>query len=191
MTGLLAIPLAPTLAGVLLAILVTNLGRAIFVPPMIAWLGDLFPATQRSQANAAFSPTFKGSECLCRFLVLRTLHTTRSRDRAHHSPTGDQDGHQRAACPLAQLSIMGPRLLGQTRPTPLRPLGVRSGRCCLGAAGPGPGVLPRAATGPARLRRAGSRLAGAAPPHRRPASPRGPRRGRARPPARSPDRARS
>jgi maltose/moltooligosaccharide transporter len=54
-TGLLAIPLAPTLAGVLLAILVTNLGRALFVPPMIAWLGDLFPAAQRSQANAAFS----------------------------------------------------------------------------------------------------------------------------------------
>ena len=54
-TGLLAIPLAPTLAGVLLAILVTNLGRALFVPPMIAWLGDLFPAPQRSQANAAFS----------------------------------------------------------------------------------------------------------------------------------------
>ncbi len=53
-TGLIAIPLAPTLAGVLLAILVTNLGRALFVPPMIAWLGDLFPATQRSQANVAF-----------------------------------------------------------------------------------------------------------------------------------------
>ena len=39
----------------MLAILVTNLGRALFVPPMVAWLGDLFPATQRSQANAAFS----------------------------------------------------------------------------------------------------------------------------------------
>jgi Na+/melibiose symporter-like transporter len=54
-TGLIVIPLAPTLAGVLGAILVTNVGRALFVPPMIAWLGDLFPATQRSQANAAFS----------------------------------------------------------------------------------------------------------------------------------------
>ena len=37
-----------------MAILVTNLGRALFVPPMVAWLGDLFPAAQRSQANAAF-----------------------------------------------------------------------------------------------------------------------------------------
>jgi Na+/melibiose symporter-like transporter len=33
--------------------LVTNLGRALYVPPMVAWLGDLFPAAQRSQANAA------------------------------------------------------------------------------------------------------------------------------------------
>lgn len=54
-SGLLVLPWAPTLAGVLVAILVTNLGRALFVPPMIAWLGDLFPAPQRSQANAAFS----------------------------------------------------------------------------------------------------------------------------------------
>jgi Na+/melibiose symporter-like transporter len=53
-TGLIALPLVPTLAGVLGAILVTNLGRALFVPPMVAWLGDLFPAGQRSQANAAF-----------------------------------------------------------------------------------------------------------------------------------------
>jgi len=54
-TGLIALPLVPTLAGVLGAILVTNLGRALFVPPMVAWLGDLFPAAQRSQATAAFS----------------------------------------------------------------------------------------------------------------------------------------
>ena len=52
--GLIAIPCAPTLPGVILAILVTNLGRALFVPPLVAWLGDLFPAAQRSQANAAF-----------------------------------------------------------------------------------------------------------------------------------------
>ena len=54
MLGLIAIPVAPTLAGVIVAILVANLGRALFVPPMVAWLGDLFPAAQRSQANAAF-----------------------------------------------------------------------------------------------------------------------------------------
>src|SRR4029450_12789998 len=85
--------------------------------------------------NYILYPTFKGSECPCRFLVLRTLHTMRRRDRAHHRPTGDKDGHQRAAGPRAPLSIIGPRLLVKTRPTPLRPLGLRSGLCCLGAAG--------------------------------------------------------
>jgi hypothetical protein len=29
-------------------------------------------------------PTFKGSECPCRFFVLRALHTTRRRDPARH-----------------------------------------------------------------------------------------------------------
>src|SRR5215468_4177008 len=52
--GLLAIPWAPTLPLVSVAILVTNIGRALFVPPLVAWLGDLFPAAQRSQANGAF-----------------------------------------------------------------------------------------------------------------------------------------
>jgi maltose/moltooligosaccharide transporter len=56
MLGLLAIPFAHTLAGVIVAILVTNLGRTLFVPPMMAWLGDCFPAALRSQANAAFGP---------------------------------------------------------------------------------------------------------------------------------------
>jgi maltose/moltooligosaccharide transporter len=54
MLGLIAIPLASTLTAIIVAMLVTNLGRALFVPPMLAWLGDLFPAAQRSQANAAF-----------------------------------------------------------------------------------------------------------------------------------------
>ena len=54
MLGLIAIPLTRTLAEISVALLVTNLGRALFVPPMVAWLGDCFPATQRSQANAAF-----------------------------------------------------------------------------------------------------------------------------------------
>jgi len=42
---LIAIPLARTLASVMVVVLVTNLGRALFVPPMVAWLDDLFPAT--------------------------------------------------------------------------------------------------------------------------------------------------
>ena len=52
--GFVAIPFAPSLRLVALAILGTNIGRAIFVPPMIAWLGDLYAPDQRSQANSAF-----------------------------------------------------------------------------------------------------------------------------------------
>ena len=56
-------------------------------------------------------PTFKGSECPCRFFALRALHTTRSRGPARHRPAGDGVGHQRAARPLAHRSIIGPALL--------------------------------------------------------------------------------
>jgi MFS family permease len=52
--GFVAIPFASSLWLVVLAILVANIGRAIFVPPMIAWLGDLYAPAQRSQANSAF-----------------------------------------------------------------------------------------------------------------------------------------
>jgi maltose/moltooligosaccharide transporter len=52
--GFVVIPFAPALWLVALAILVANIGRAVFVPPMIAWLGDLYAPDQRSQANAAF-----------------------------------------------------------------------------------------------------------------------------------------
>src|SRR5215510_7515902 len=56
-------------------------------------------------------PTFKGSECPCRFLGLRALHTTRSRDPGRHRPAGDGVGHQRSARPLAPRSTIGPGLL--------------------------------------------------------------------------------
>jgi hypothetical protein len=72
-----AIPLAPTLAGVILAMLATNVGRALFVPPMVAWLGDLFLAAQRSQANAAFSLV----SGVAAILVLAGLHYP-----PHHIP---------------------------------------------------------------------------------------------------------
>jgi len=42
-------------------------------------------------------PRFKGSECPCHFFGLRTFHTTRRRDRAHHRLTGDRVGSQRSA----------------------------------------------------------------------------------------------
>jgi Na+/melibiose symporter-like transporter len=71
-TGLIALPLASTLPGLMLAILVTNCGRALFVPPMVAWLGDLFPAAQRSQANAVFS-LISGVAAICVLLVSGVL----------------------------------------------------------------------------------------------------------------------
>src|SRR5262249_40630674 len=80
-------------------------------------------------------PTFKGSECPCRFFALRALHTTRSRGPVHHRPAGDRVGHQRTVRPLDHLSIIAPVRLVQTRPTRLQPLGWRSGLCCRGAAG--------------------------------------------------------
>jgi MFS family permease len=49
--GFLLIPTAGTLPVILLAILLFNAGMALFRTPVIAWLGDLFPAGQRSKAN--------------------------------------------------------------------------------------------------------------------------------------------
>jgi hypothetical protein len=43
-----------------------------------------------------FEPTFKGSECPCRFFELRARHTTRSRGPVRHRPAGDRVGHPRA-----------------------------------------------------------------------------------------------
>ena len=83
----------------------------------------------------AVEPTFKGSECPCRFFGLRALHTTKSRGPVRHRPADAGVEHQRAARPLAHLSIIGPVLLVQTRPIPPPPLGLLSGLCCLGSAG--------------------------------------------------------
>jgi hypothetical protein len=47
--------------------------------------------------SPGMEPTFKGSECPFRFFVLMARHTTRSRAPAHHRPTGDRVGPQRAA----------------------------------------------------------------------------------------------
>lgn len=45
------IPIANTLFAIMVFILITNFGMALFRSPTVAWLGDLFPAKQRSQAN--------------------------------------------------------------------------------------------------------------------------------------------
>ena len=49
--ALIMIPLANTILAIMVFILITNLGMALFRSPTVAWLGDLFPSRQRSQAN--------------------------------------------------------------------------------------------------------------------------------------------
>ena len=49
--GLLLIPVANTLFGIMVFIVITNFGMALFRSPTVAWLGDLFTAENRSQAN--------------------------------------------------------------------------------------------------------------------------------------------
>lgn len=53
--GFVLIPVARSVSMVAVAIIIFNVGRAVFVPPVIAWLGDLYPAAQRSRANSVFS----------------------------------------------------------------------------------------------------------------------------------------
>jgi MFS family permease len=49
--GFTLIPLAQTVFTIAAFILITNIGMALFRSPTVAWLGDLFPAGQRSRAN--------------------------------------------------------------------------------------------------------------------------------------------
>ena len=49
--GLVMIPIARTLFGIMVFIVITNFGMSLFRTPTVAWLGDLFPAEKRSQAN--------------------------------------------------------------------------------------------------------------------------------------------
>jgi maltose/moltooligosaccharide transporter len=45
------IPFAQTTLAIAAFILITNIGMALFRSPTVAWLGDLFPANDRSKAN--------------------------------------------------------------------------------------------------------------------------------------------
>lgn len=49
--ALVMIPLANTVLAIMVFILITNFGMALFRSPTVAWLGDLFDSDQRSQAN--------------------------------------------------------------------------------------------------------------------------------------------
>ncbi len=49
--GFVSIPFAASAFAIAIFILITNFGMALFRSPTVAWLGDLFKADQRSQAN--------------------------------------------------------------------------------------------------------------------------------------------
>lgn len=49
--ALVMIPFANTILAIMVFILITNFGMALFRSPTVAWLGDLFYPEQRSQAN--------------------------------------------------------------------------------------------------------------------------------------------
>ena len=49
--ALMLIPLANSIFAIMVYILVTNFGMSLFRTPAVAWLGDLFSAEKRSQAN--------------------------------------------------------------------------------------------------------------------------------------------
>jgi len=54
-TAFLLIPSLHTVIGIMLAILLTNLGMALFRSPTVALLGDLYPPEQRSTANGVIN----------------------------------------------------------------------------------------------------------------------------------------
>jgi MFS family permease len=49
------IPVAQSVLAILVFILITNFGMALFRAPTIAWLGDLFAADERSKANGVIN----------------------------------------------------------------------------------------------------------------------------------------
>jgi MFS family permease len=49
--GFVMIPFAQSTLAIAAFILITNVGMALFRSPTVAWLGDLFPANDRSKAN--------------------------------------------------------------------------------------------------------------------------------------------
>lgn len=49
------VPLANAVLAIMVFILITNFGMALFRSPTVAWLGDLFPSGQRSKANGVIN----------------------------------------------------------------------------------------------------------------------------------------
>jgi MFS family permease len=64
----ISVPVMRTPAGIMIAILLTNLSMAIFRAPTISLLGDLFPSSQRSTANGVIN-LMGGLGAIAAFLI--------------------------------------------------------------------------------------------------------------------------
>lgn len=53
--GFVAVPFAQSVLAIMVFILITNFGMALFRSPTISWLGDLFKAHERSKANGVIN----------------------------------------------------------------------------------------------------------------------------------------
>jgi MFS family permease len=69
----IAVPLMRSPAGIMVAILLTNLAMALFRAPTVALLGDLFPSHQRSTANGVIN-LMGGLGAISAFLVGGALY---------------------------------------------------------------------------------------------------------------------
>jgi maltose/moltooligosaccharide transporter len=69
----ITIPVMPSVIGIMFAILLTNLGMALFRSPTISLLGDLFPSQQRSTANGIIN-LMGGIGAILAFLVGGALY---------------------------------------------------------------------------------------------------------------------
>jgi len=69
----IAVPLMRSPAGIMIAILLTNLAMALFRAPTVALLGDLFPPHQRSTANGVIN-LMGGLGAISAFLVGGALY---------------------------------------------------------------------------------------------------------------------
>lgn len=69
----IAVPAMRSPVGIMFAILITNIGMALFRAPTIALLGDLFPAHQRSTANGVIN-LMGGLGAIAAFLIGGALY---------------------------------------------------------------------------------------------------------------------
>ena len=110
--GLLLIPFAQTAVAVAVYILITNIGMALFRSPAVAWLGDLYPPEERSQANGLIN-LMGGIGGLLAFFVGGWLFDNMGRE----APFIAGAVMMTAAAAVVLLGVREPRQLATERPS--------------------------------------------------------------------------